>query len=94
MSFFYASSSSSDLASLGNFGWKYYNQIKGKAMEQEFSWSGLVVSLSIAFFVVITTAKGLNLAFNSINKNKQNAPASDKVYFLESAARSEKIQLA
>lgn len=88
------SSSSSDLSSLGNFGWRYYNQIKGKAMEAEFSWSGLAVSLSIAFFVVVATAQGLSLAFNSINKNKQQTPASDKVYFLESAARSEKIQLA
>ena len=44
-------------------GWKYYNQIKKKAMEQEFSWTGLVLSLSIAFFIVIFTSlmlSGLN----------------------------------
>jgi len=44
-------------------GWKYYNQIKKKAMEQEFSWAGLVLSLSIAFFIVIFTSlmlSGLN----------------------------------
>ena len=89
------SSSGSDLSSLDNFGWKYYNQVKSKAMEQEFSWSGLAISLSIAFFIVVATAQGLSLAFHSINKSKQPAPASDsdKVYYLESAARSEKIQL-
>jgi len=62
-------------------------------MEQEFSWSGLAVSLSIAFFIVVATAQGLSLALHSINKSKQPTSASDKVYFLESAARSEKIQL-
>jgi len=44
-----------------NFGdsqatWKYYNQIKKKAMEQEFSWTGLLLSLSIAFFIVFISA--------------------------------------
>lgn len=37
-------------------GWKYYNSIKKKAMEQEFSWSGLLLSLSIAFFIVVISA--------------------------------------
>ena len=87
------SSSGSDLSSLDNFGWKYYNQVKNKAMEQEFSWSGLAISLSIAFFVVIAIAQGLSLAFQSINKSKQPTPTSDKIYYLESATRSEKIQL-
>lgn len=32
-------------------GWKYYNTIRKKAVEQEFSRSGLLISLSIAFFV-------------------------------------------
>ena len=41
---------------LSHFDWKQYNVIKKKAMEQEFSWSGLVLSLSIAFFVVIFSA--------------------------------------
>ena len=87
------SPSGSNLVFLGNFGWKYYNQVKNKAMEPEFSWSGLVVSLSIAFFVVSATAQGLNLVLHSINKNKQPSPVIDKVYYLESAVRSEKIQL-
>jgi hypothetical protein len=37
-------------------GWKYYHTLKKKAMEQEFSWSGLIISLSIAFFIVISSA--------------------------------------
>lgn len=92
MPFFQSSATSPDLASVGNFGWKYYNQIRGKAMEQEFSWSGLALSLSIAFFVIIATAQGLNLAFHSIN-NKQAESTSDKVYFLESAMRPNESRL-
>jgi hypothetical protein len=49
-------------------GWKYYNKIKKKAMEQEFSWSGLVVSLSIAFFVVTAVSFSLNLVYESVEK--------------------------
>ena len=51
---------------LDQIGWRHYNSIKKKAMEQEFSWSGLGLSLSIAFFIVITAAFSLNLMFNSI----------------------------
>ncbi len=46
-------------------GWRYYNKLKKKAMEQEFSWSGLVVSLSIAFFIVIITALSLSILYQS-----------------------------
>jgi hypothetical protein len=49
-------------------GWRYYNKIKKKAMEQEFSWSGLLISLSIAFFIVISTACILRLMLISIEK--------------------------
>jgi len=47
-------------------GWKYYNTISKKAMEQEFSWSGLFISLSIAFFVVIVSASTLSFINHSI----------------------------
>ncbi len=50
-------------------GWKYYNKIRKKAMEQEFSWSGLFISLSIAFFIVISTAFFLNFIYQSILHN-------------------------
>ncbi len=41
---------------LERIGWKYYNTIRKKAVEQEFSWSGLLISLSIAFFIVALSA--------------------------------------
>jgi len=47
-------------------GWKYYNKIKKKAMEQEFSWSGFLISLSIAFFIVLSSAFVLNLVHSSV----------------------------
>ncbi len=46
---------------VSHIGWRYYNQIKKKAMEQEFSWSGLLISLSIAFFIVITVSYILSI---------------------------------
>jgi hypothetical protein len=50
-------------------GWRYYNSIKKKAMEQEFSWSGLWLSLSIAFFIVILSAFSLSLLYNSLSNS-------------------------
>ncbi len=41
---------------LSHINWKQYNLIKKKAMEQEFSFTGLILSLSIAFFIVIAAA--------------------------------------
>jgi hypothetical protein len=53
-------------------GWKQsYKLLKKKAMEQELSWSGLVVSLSIAFFVVAGSAGLLNLAYHSFEHKAQ-----------------------
>lgn len=46
--------------------WRSYNSIKKKAMEQEFSWSGLALSLSIAFFIVIGSAQFLNLTYQAM----------------------------
>jgi hypothetical protein len=54
---------------LDQIGWRHYNKIKKKAMEQEFSLAGLSLSLSIAFFIVITAAFTLNLTYNSISGN-------------------------
>lgn len=50
------------------FGWKHYNNILKKAVEQEFPGKigGLSISLSIAFFIVITSALLLNLIYQSI----------------------------
>ena len=50
---------------LGRISWRSYNIVKKKAMEQEFSWSGLLLSLSIAFFVVVACAQGLSMIYQS-----------------------------
>jgi hypothetical protein len=75
-----------DTLSLGHIGWKYYNRVTKKAMEQEFSWSGLLISLSIAFFIVITSATILNFINNSIVNNRiMNLPKlPNNIYRLES----------
>jgi len=52
-----------------HIGWRYYKEIKKKAMEQEFSWSGLLISLSIAFFIVITVSFVLSLTYQSLAKD-------------------------
>jgi len=66
-------------------GWKYYNQIKKKAMEQKFSWSGLIISLSIAFFVVIVSSYSLNILYNTFSKTYgQDRFLQHKIYQLES----------
>lgn len=51
-------------------GWKAYQQIKKKAMEQKFSWSGLLISLSIAFFIVLGSACALNSVYHSMMNTK------------------------
>ncbi|MBI4779467.1 hypothetical protein HY797_03380 [Candidatus Falkowbacteria bacterium] len=69
---------------LGNIGWKYYNTIKKKAVEQEFSWSGLLISLSIAFFIVAISALLLNFIFNSMEAGGHRPGLVNKnIYYLE-----------
>jgi len=70
--------------SLEHIGWKSYNTIKKKAMEQEFSWSGLLISLSIAFFIVTISALLLNFIFNSVEASRHNWELANKnIYYLE-----------
>lgn len=65
-------------------GWKYYNSIRKKAMEQKFSWSGLLLSLSIAFFIVLACAQGLNLIYQSIEATRSHEKLfPKKLYHLE-----------
>lgn len=68
-----------------HIGWKYYNSIKKKAMEQEFSWAGLVVSLSIAFFIVITASSVLRLTYVSMGGGveQKRIMQNNKIYQLE-----------
>ncbi len=69
---------------LGHIGWKYYNTAKKKAMEQEFSWSGLAISLSIAFFIVVACSFILSLTYISIEKARHNKNISEQnIYHLE-----------
>jgi len=64
-----------DRFNLEHIGWKYYNTIRKKAVEQEFIWSGLLISLSIAFFIVIISASTLSLINHSIatGNNRQKS---------------------
>ena len=73
---------------LGNFGWRYYNSVKKKAMEQEFSWSGLILSLSIAFFIVIACAQGLSMVYQSIETTRMHRQTFESgIYQLEENIR-------
>jgi len=67
-----------------HIGWKYYNTIRKKAMEQEFSWSGLLISLSIAFFIVIFTAYVLSFLYATMGFSLTHNKLTDKkIYRLE-----------
>ncbi len=74
----------------GNFGfdhvgWKYNNLIKKKAMEQEFSFTGLIISLSIAFFIVLSTAFFLSLLTKSVTQAQaESVIYESNIYKLES----------
>lgn len=71
-------------------GWRYYNIIKKKAMGQEFSskTGGLILSLSIAFFIVIISAQLLNMTYQSLESSKnQGKIIEEKIYYLEGANR-------
>lgn len=73
---------------LNHVGWKSYNTIIKKAMEQEFSWSGLALSLSIAFFIVFMAAVVLNLVNKSFEHTRNTSVKN--IYQLE--AKSEYLQ--
>ncbi len=65
-------------------GWRYFHSLKKKAVEQEFSWSGLALTLSIAFFIVIISAQSLNLIYQSVSNNlERDKFLNDKIYRLE-----------
>lgn len=58
--------------------WRSYQIIKKKAMEQELSWSGLIISLSIAFFIVIGCSLFLKVVYVSLeNKNANTVKAKE-----------------
>ena len=74
---------------LEHIGWKNYNTTKKKAMEQEFSWSGLLISLSIAFFIVAISALFLNFIFNSMEAgSRQRGLTNKNIYYLERSVQA------
>ncbi|MFH0892140.1 MAG: hypothetical protein V1867_05160 [Candidatus Falkowbacteria bacterium] len=79
-----ASISRADTLFIGHISWRYYNKIKKKAMEQEFSWSGFLLSMSIAFFIVVGGAFSLNLMHDSI-QNSQIMKQHNIIYILENS---------
>lgn len=84
-----ASISRADNLFIGQIGWRYYNKIKKKAMEQEFSWSGLLLSMSIAFFIVIAGAYALNLLHASLEKAEILKTNRTNLYLLENTSGSQ-----
>ena len=60
-------------------GWKSYNKITKKAMEQEFSWSGLIISLSIAFLIVLSVAFFLRTIYDSVSSREVKGGESVRI---------------
>ncbi len=88
-------SKASDI-NLDHVGWRYYNQIRKKAMEQEFSWFGLLVNLSIAFFIVISSAFCLSCLQKSVEVSlieNSSVLVPEKVYHLEGNFHSDISQV-
>ncbi|OGF25777.1 hypothetical protein A2303_07330 [Candidatus Falkowbacteria bacterium RIFOXYB2_FULL_47_14] len=82
-----ASISRTDTLFIGHISWRYYNKIKKKAMEQEFSWSGFLLSMSIAFFIVAGGAFSLNLLHTSIQKSRI-LNQHNNIYILENSSEN------
>ncbi len=70
-------------------GWKSYRLLRKKAMEQELSWSGLVISLSIAFFIVAGCATVLHTIEQSLNAS--NAPRYNQEHYLQAGALARSV---
>lgn len=75
---------------LDHSGWRYYNSIKKKAMEQEFSWFGFLLGMSIAFFIVVLAAFSLNFLYQSLNH--EDNVLKQKIFRLE-AQNSNYLQI-
>lgn len=52
--------------------WKSYANLHKKAVEQEFTWGGFVLSLSIAFLFVFSTSAGLNALYEKTLSRTDN----------------------
>ncbi len=78
-----AEMASANILDFRHIGWKYYNQIRKKVMDKS-SASGLFVSLSIAFFIVIFAASFLRICYISIERSDvEQKIIQEKIYQLE-----------
>lgn len=88
---------SANVLDFKHIGWKYYNQIRKKVMDES-SVSGLFVSLSIAFFIVIFAASFFRICFLSIEQPGAGQKIiQEKFYQLEvfdSSGRQQYLQPA
>jgi hypothetical protein len=81
-------------ASEKRIGWKQsYGLLRKKAMEQELSLSGLVVSLSIAFFIVGISAGLLNIAYHSIESENEAVRRLEVERLLVHAAQAAELEI-
>lgn len=71
--------------------WRSYQLIRKKAMDQERSLAGLVISLSIAFFLVITSSMVVN-SFISSWENKETIQENRRENLVESRSLVLNIQ--
>lgn len=73
---------------LRHIGWKSYNLISKKAMEQEFSWTGLSISLFIAFFIVFASAQALSMIYFSRESGAAQAQEESAARAADSSAKT------
>ena len=77
------------LNSFGQMTWKSFTGLHKKAMEQEFTWSGFIISLSIAFFIVSLTGASLASLCASLEPLRQEAKNNtSKIYILEKNSKN------
>jgi hypothetical protein len=68
------------LNAFGYATWKSYTVLRKKAVGQEFTWSGFVISLSIAFLFVVSCSTGLNSLYErSLNREISTNPTGSIV---------------
>lgn len=76
------------LNAFGYATWKSYSGLRKKAVEQEFTWSGFVISLSIAFLFVFSSSFGLNALYEkTLDKNLSYSENSHTLIIESAPAR-------
>lgn len=72
------------LNAFGYATWKSYSDLRKKAVEQEFTWGGFVISLSIAFLFVFSGSVGLNALYEKTLDRNPSYPESSHTLIIES----------